>query len=218
MLDTIKHITDDNAFFHEDSAQVHCVYNAIRFSEKCDFSCFPVLTGSAEAQVISGGKVKRLLIAYIIGNIYAKIYQNPSMCVKVIASQRWDVFLRHGVDWNSGVSVCTSTKSFYNFDLIWCVGRPRPNVRTSVSSTRSKVTELVKLRKLHFSRSISSAIFVWSSNLMVGSDSVGPSLQLRMSNFLLGKLSREFKLRGMSIFHEIQIAIFWWCVRLQLDG
>ena len=112
-------------------------------------------------------------------------------------------------------------KSFCNFDLI-CVGRPRPDVRASMTSTRSKVKvkvmELVKLRKLHFSRSISSAIFVWSSNLMVGSDSVGPSLQLRMSNFLLGKLSREFKLRGMSIFHEIQIAIFWWCVRLQLDG
>jgi len=54
------------------------------------------LTGSAEAQVISGGIVKRLLIAYVIGNIYAKKYQNPFMCIKVIASQRWDVFLRHG--------------------------------------------------------------------------------------------------------------------------
>jgi len=56
------------------------------------FSCFPVLTGSAEAQVISGGIVKRLLIAYFIGNICAKKYQNPFMCVKVIASQRWGVF------------------------------------------------------------------------------------------------------------------------------
>jgi len=35
---------------------------------------------------------KRLLIAYFIGNISAKKYQNPFMCVKVIASQRWDVF------------------------------------------------------------------------------------------------------------------------------
>jgi len=45
---------------------------------------------------------------------------------------------------------------------------------------------------------------------MAGSDSMGPGLELvvvRFSNFLLGKLSREFKLRGMSIFHEIQIAI-----------
>ena len=56
------------------------------------FSCFPVLLCSAEAQVISGGIVRRLLIAYFIGNISAKKYRNPFMCVKVIASQRWDVF------------------------------------------------------------------------------------------------------------------------------
>jgi len=41
----------------------------------------------------------------------------------------------------------------------------------SVTSTRSKVkfkvTELVKLQKLHCSRSISSAIFAYSSKLMV---------------------------------------------------
>jgi len=61
------------------------------------FSCFHVLPGSAEAQVIWGGLVKRLLIAYFIGNICAKKYQNPFMCVKVILSQRWDVFLRYGV-------------------------------------------------------------------------------------------------------------------------
>jgi len=54
------------------------------------------LTDSAEAQVISGGIAKRLLTAYFIGNIYAKKYQNLFMCAKVIASQRWDVFLRHG--------------------------------------------------------------------------------------------------------------------------
>jgi len=51
-----------------------------------------MLTGSAEAQVTSGGTVKRLLIAYFIGNISAKKYQNAFMCVKVIASQRWNVF------------------------------------------------------------------------------------------------------------------------------
>jgi len=32
------------------------------------------------------------LIAYFIGNISAKKYYNPFTCVKVIASQRWDVF------------------------------------------------------------------------------------------------------------------------------
>ena len=46
---------------------------------------------------------------------------------------------------------------------------------------------------------------------MVSDDSMGPGLQLVVAQFLnfpLGNLSQEFKLRGMSIFHEIQTAIF----------
>ena len=46
---------------------------------------------------------------------------------------------------------------------------------------------------------------------MVGVHSMGPGLQLvgaRFLNFYLGKLSREFKLRPISIFDEIQMAIF----------
>ena len=94
------------------------------------------------------------------------------------------------IDWNSGVSdhlyVCSSvsmsTKSFSDFDLIWSVGRPRPDMHTSVTSTQSKVTvkvtELPKLRKLHFSRFISFAVLTWSSKLMVGGDSTGRGLQL----------------------------------------
>ena len=70
MLDAIKHITDDIFFFQEDSAQVHSR-----------------LPGSAEVQVIWGDTVKRLLIAYFIGNISAKKYQNPFMCVKVMAAK-----------------------------------------------------------------------------------------------------------------------------------
>ena len=57
------------------------------------FLHFPILPGSAEAQVIWCGTVKCILIAYIIDNISAKTYQNPFKCIKVIASQRWDVFL-----------------------------------------------------------------------------------------------------------------------------
>jgi len=56
---------------------------------------------------------------------------------------------------------------------------------------------------------------------MVVGDSMGPGLQLvgaRFLNFLLGKLSREFKLRPVSIFHEIQTAIFRYCVTLQSHG
>jgi len=42
------------------------------------FSCFLILPGSAESQAIWGGIVKRLLIAYFIGNILAKKkYQDP---------------------------------------------------------------------------------------------------------------------------------------------
>ena len=136
------------------------------------------------------------------------------------------------IDWNSGVSdrlyvclsVSMSTKSFSDFDLIWSVGRPRPDMHTSVTSTQSKVTvkvtELPKLRKLHFSRSISFAVLTWSSKLMVGGNSMGPGLHLigaQFSNFLLEKLSQEFKLRKMLIFHEIQKAIFRYCVTLQSD-
>ena len=93
MLDAIKHIIGDNFFFHKDSAQVHYACNTVHLSEKCDFRVFLF----CQAQVIWGGIVKRLFIAYFISNISAKKYQNPFMHVKVIASQRWAAFLRHGV-------------------------------------------------------------------------------------------------------------------------
>jgi len=41
MLDAIKHIKDDNLFFQEDSAQVHCACNTVQLSEKCDFRVSP---------------------------------------------------------------------------------------------------------------------------------------------------------------------------------
>jgi len=61
-------------------------------SEKMRFSCFHVLPRGAEAQIIWGGTVKRILIASFIGNICAKKCRNAFMYVKVIANQRWDVF------------------------------------------------------------------------------------------------------------------------------
>jgi len=45
---------------------------------------------------------------------------------------------------------------------------------------------------------------------MVSGHSMGPGLQLvgaQFFNFLLGKLSREFKLRRLSIFHQIQMNV-----------
>jgi len=47
---------------------------------------------------------------------------------------------------------------------------------------------------------------------MVDIDSMGPGLQLvrgRFLNFLIGKVSLEFKLRGMSIFHDVQMATYF---------
>jgi len=41
MLGAIKHITDDNFFFQEDSAHVHCVCNTIQLSEKYVIFVFP---------------------------------------------------------------------------------------------------------------------------------------------------------------------------------
>jgi len=52
---------------------------------------------------------------------------------------------------------------------------------------------------------------------MVDIDSMGLALQLvggRFSNFLLGKVSLQFKLHGMSIFYDIQMATYFstgWC-------
>ena len=80
-VDAIKHITDDNFSFRKTA---HCVQHSptaaalltnTAFEWKMWFSCFPVLPGSAEAQVIWGDMLlilKHLSIAYFIGNISAK--------------------------------------------------------------------------------------------------------------------------------------------------
>jgi len=61
-------------------------------------------------------------------------------------------------------------------------GSPTFIVHADVTLTRSmvkvKVTELLDFQKLHFSRSICSAILAWSSKLTVANDSMGPGLQL----------------------------------------
>jgi len=104
------------------------------------FSCFPVSPGSAEGQVIWGGILKRLLIPYFIGNIFAKKYQNPLMCVIVIASQRWDAFFETWCTvyqprrwpkivqfcWPpvSDVGVVTKPRSENNWNLLGCPKLP----------------------------------------------------------------------------------------------
>jgi len=77
------------------------------------------------------------------------------------------------------------------------VGSPTCIVHADMTLTQSKVKVkvmgLLNFPKLHFSRSLSSAILAWSSKLMVDHDSTGPSLEpvgAQFSNFLLRKLSR----------------------------
>jgi len=89
------------------------------------------------------------------------------------------------------VSPYVHNKFFSDFDLISCMGCPRPDVPTCMASTRLKVKvkfkRLRKFRKLHYSRSISSVVVEWSSKLVVDHDTIGPSLQLvwaRFSSFL----------------------------------
>ena len=55
-------------------------------------SGFPVSPGSAEAIVRWGGKIKYILTVYFLGNVFDKKCCNRAWYVKIIASQRWDVF------------------------------------------------------------------------------------------------------------------------------
>jgi len=67
-------------------------------------SGFPVSPGSADALARWGGKIKYVLIAHFLGNIYAKNCHNRTVYVKIIASQRWDVF------WDTVYSDISETK------------------------------------------------------------------------------------------------------------
>jgi len=62
------------------------------FKWKDAISGFSVSQGSAETIDRWGGKTKHRLISYFLSNTSAKNYRNRIMYVKIIASQRWDVF------------------------------------------------------------------------------------------------------------------------------
>jgi len=97
---------------------------------------FPVLPGSAEEQVIWCDIVKCLLIAYFIGNTSAKKCQNPLTCVKVIASQMWNVFLRHSAE---------GYRCWYVWilDNLWTVLTERGLCLTRTAERNSKLEYLV---------------------------------------------------------------------------
>ena len=62
------------------------------FKWKDVISGFPVSQGHAAALDRWGGKIKYIFIAYFLSNIYAKNCHIWTVYVKIIASQRWDVF------------------------------------------------------------------------------------------------------------------------------
>jgi len=114
--------------------------------------------------------------------------------------------------------------------MVGQAGSPACIVHVDMTLTRSnvkakvKVTGLLKFRKLpkiaHF-RSIYSATLARSSKPMVDHNSTGPSLQfvgVQFSNFLLRKLSREFRLRAIWILYEFQMAIFPYFWKLRSHG
>ena len=61
------------------------------------FLNYCIFSGNAEALVRCGGKLWHLLIAYFLGSMCAKHYENPTMFSRVTAKNARDVFLRHTV-------------------------------------------------------------------------------------------------------------------------
>ena len=79
-------------------------------------SCFCVLPGSAEALVRCAGKIKYILIAYCLCNIFAKNCRNRTVYVKIIASCKGGTFfLRHSVDWYLSA---VATAVFYHINAM----------------------------------------------------------------------------------------------------
>jgi len=69
-------------------------------SEKDAISGCPVSPGSVEALVRCGGKIKYILIAYFLGNIYAKNCGNRTVYVKIIASCKGGTFFETQYSFN----------------------------------------------------------------------------------------------------------------------
>ena len=80
------------------------------------FLNYCIFSGSAEALVRCGGKLQHLLIAYFLGNTYAKHYENPIMVSRLTAKHVGDVFLRHSV-----FTSCCITHSI----ILWTVYQPQ---------------------------------------------------------------------------------------------
>jgi len=129
------------------------------------------------------------------------------------------------IGWNSGPSIRLYVrpsvhKKFCSF-LIWYVGRPRPHICTPVwlrpdPRSRSRSMSFWSLENC-------TSLGLFPLPFWRGSDynSMGPILQRVAAwflNFLLSKLSCDFRLSGMSILQDFQRAIFLYCLRLESHG
>ena len=79
---------------HEKGSRERCNSWTVLHAQGTNVLCsgFPVSQGNAEASDRWGGKTKHRLISYFLSNNSAKIYHNRMVYVKIITSQRWDVF------------------------------------------------------------------------------------------------------------------------------
>jgi len=79
--------------------RVFLVKKHAAFKWKDAISGFPVSPGNAEALVRCGGKIKYILIAYFLGNIYTKNCCNRTVYVKIIASCKGGTFFETQCRW-----------------------------------------------------------------------------------------------------------------------
>ena len=89
---------DSEGWFSSDQViflTMFCVFlvKSMQHLTEKTISGFSLYPGTAESSVRWGGKIKYVLIAYFLGNIFAKNCCNRTVCVglKITASQRWDV-------------------------------------------------------------------------------------------------------------------------------
>ena len=96
--------------------------------------------------------------------------------------------------------------------MVGPAGSPTCTVYVDVTLTRSKVKVKDHLNFRQLLINAHFQVYLLRHFRVELIDSMGPGLQLvraRFSNFLVGKVSLEFKLHGMSIFHHIQMATYF---------
>ena len=166
------------------------------------FSCFRILTGSAEAQAIWGGIVKRLLIAYFIGNISAKIYIHYIYIFG--GSCPWRNFARCKIHFSSKSCVllywqryCTALQQRASAILCGVVqGMELRNFRRGCHLCSAGRPSRWVLARISSYRLFYCAIWSWWWQLMVQSYSPNPIFTKLVKILALLKLNQPRKVVG----------------------